>query len=142
MAGYADELRKMGKLKRNKKNFETIQAEVESLKEHAESASEIFSALEELRTVTERLENALDQAGDDNPLVANWSGDVRDAMTYLLQHLPGEDEDDDPGEIIDEVAEACEEYESSLENRDLSADDREEIWGSILDGLENVANAI
>lgn len=140
MPGLVDELRKLGKLKRTRANFDTVAAQVAELKEHAESASTALDALTELREKAEELQGALGEAGDDNPLV-QWSTSVNDAITDLLAALPG-DEGDNISELVEEADGACDTYESAQDDRDYSAADREEAWGALLDSLENVANAI
>ena len=140
MAGYADELRKLGKLKRTRANFEKVQAEVEELTEHGENAEQVISALNTLREAASELESALNEAGDENPLL-QWSSDIASALAEFMDALPGE-EGDDIGGLIEEASSACENYEQAQDDRDYSADDREEAWGALLDALENVASAI
>lgn len=139
MPGLTDELRKMSKLNRTRKNFERIAAQIEELKEHAESAQELLSALDKMWDATSELESALDTAGEDNPLV-EWAAQLTKALGVFVHALPGS-EDDSITDLIEEADSAREEYEQAMDDREYSADDREEAWGALLDAVESIANA-
>lgn len=142
MAGYADELRKLAQLKRNKKNFEAIQGEVQALREQVEGSDELLSSVRSAIEACQNLDDVLESAPDDNPLTQNWVGDLRDSLKVFLDTLPGVDSDTSVGELVDEVESACEEYESSLEDRDYSKEDRDEMFDTIANRLSDVADAI
>jgi hypothetical protein len=140
MPTLADELRRLSRLKRTRTNFETITEQVAELKEHAENASVVLELLTELREKADELAGALDQAGDGNPLL-QWSEDVNEAIVDLLVALPGDDASD-ISDDIDTAEQACDDYEEAQDDHDYTAQDRENLWGPLLDSLENIAIAI
>lgn len=133
-----DDLHKLAKLPRNKKNLEKIQAQLGETRELADNASETISALYSVRQALTELEGALDT--DDNPLIP-WAPDVREMTQKFLAEMPGE-EADELDDLISEAEGNAECYEESLEEEDYTAEEREEIWGELLDSLENIAEAL
>jgi hypothetical protein len=140
MPGLADELRRLTKLKRTRANFETITEQIAELKEHAENAATVLELLTELREKADQLGGALEEVGDDNPLL-QWSEDVSAAIVDLLVALPG-DENEDISELVDDADKACDNYAEIQDDRDYTAQDREDVWGPLLDSLENIADTI
>ena len=140
MTNLSDELRRLSQLKRTRANFETITQQVAELKEHAENASRVLELLTQLRNAADELAGALDTAGDDNPLL-QWSEDVSEAIVDLLVALPGDDASD-ISDDIDTAEQACDDYEEAQDDHDYTAQDREDLWGPLLDSLENIAIAI
>jgi len=132
-----DDIYELAKLKRNPRNLALIQeqlGELRQLADDAESATELLTAA---REAVQELEGSPD--ADGNPLTAWWDN-VAMAAAAFLEALPEGGED--IGELVGEAEDYAEEYESSLEDRDYSREDREELWGNLLDALENIAGAM
>jgi division protein CdvB (Snf7/Vps24/ESCRT-III family) len=133
----AEDIRALAQKRRSRPNLEKVQAQLDELRELADSAEYTLQALESAREALSELSGALDD--DGNPLLS-WSAEVREAADALLALLPEEGES--PSELISEAEEIAEEYESCLDDRDYSADGREEIWGNLMDAMENIAGAL
>lgn len=139
MPGLAEELRTLAGRKRTRKNFEAIKQQLAELAEQAESASEYLESLSEIREAVGTLSDQLDSVADDNPLVGDV-GTIRDAAAEFLAALP--DDDEPITTLVEEAQEASDEYEEAIEDREYTAEVRDEIWGTLCDALDNIANAI
>jgi DNA repair exonuclease SbcCD ATPase subunit len=132
-----DDILALSKLKRTRNNLELIQeqlGEIRSLADDAESANELLTAARE--AVQE-----LDAGGDaDGNPFTEWWDEVAEAAEAFLKALPEEGESID--DLISEAEGYAEEYESCLDDRDYSADDREEVWGNLCNALEEIAGAM
>jgi DNA repair ATPase RecN len=133
----ADDIRALARKRRSRPNLEKIQAQLGELRELADSAEDALQAMESAREALGELSGALED--DGNPLLS-WSAEVREAADALLALLPEEGES--PSELVSEAEEIAEEYESCLNDSDYSAYDRDEIWGNLMDALENIAGAL
>lgn len=133
MPSTRDELHALAKKKRSAKNLEAIQEMLTELREHADEAEATIGALAALREALEEL----GEGNDENPFTPWFSEMLLKAQDFLSE-LPSE-EVDSIDETIAEAEGCAEEYESCLENKDYSADDREEVWGNLCDALENIA---
>lgn len=142
MAGLADELLKMAKLKRTRTNFDTVSETIADLVEHASNAADLLTALSTLKEALNDFEGALDETGDDNVLTDAWTVDARDAVAAFRKALPGDDADDDLGEMISELDSTRDEYESAQDDPDHNRESRDEIWGQMMDQLEGIAGVI
>jgi flagellar biosynthesis regulator FlaF len=133
-----DDLHKLAKLSRNKKNLEKITDQLSELRDAADQAEGALNAVQAAREALTELADNLD--ADDNPLLP-WAAELRDAAVIFTEVLPPE-EADELDDLISEAEGNTERYEESLEDKDCTADDREEIWGELLDSLENIAEAL
>jgi DNA repair exonuclease SbcCD ATPase subunit len=140
MPTLADELRRLSNLKRTRTNFETIKEQVAELKEQTENASTVLELLTELREKADQLAGALEEVGDGNPLL-QWADNVSEAIVDLLVTLPG-DENGNISELVDDADEACDNYEAIQDDAGYTAQDRVDLWGPVMDALENIADAI
>lgn len=129
-----DDLLKLSRLPRSRKNLEKIQGQLEELEELGDSEDEISTALESLRSALEEFTEA--EGSDENPFSA-WVSGAQAAAVIFLGSLPEEREG--ISDVITGARGKAEEYENCLEDADYSAENREEIWGELLDALENIA---
>lgn len=136
MPSTRDELYALAKKKRNPANLEAIQEMLTELREHADKADEALSALSRIREDAETFSENLD---DGNVFLPEGSG-ISEKITEFLDMLPEEDEN--IADLITEAESYAEEYESCLEDKQYSADDREEIWGNLCDALEEIAKVM
>lgn len=132
-----DDVLALAKLKRTRNNLGLIQEMLAELREHADNAEGGLSALQSAREALEELQDVLD--ADDNPFMS-WSAEVRKATGDFLAGLPEETESVD--DMITRAESYAEEYKECLEDKDYSADDREEVWGNLLNALEDIAGAM
>ena len=135
-----DDLTALTKLKQSRNNLGLINEQLTELQELADNAEEALSALANGRERVEELAGVLEGAAGDNPLIA-WAPEVLEAAQKLLEALPPEDADSIE-ELLSDAQNYAEEYETSLDDSDYSADDREEVWGNLLDLLEQIAEAV
>lgn len=135
-----DDALALTKLSRNRRNLEKIQGQLEELRGFADDGAEVLTALADAREKAQEFYDLLENAGDDNPLF-EWIPDMRLVVDKFLADLPG-DEEDAVDELISEAEGQAEEYENCIEDKDYSADDREEIWGNLLDSMSNIAGAL
>lgn len=133
-----DDITALTKLKRTRNNLELIQEAITELREQADNAEDGLSALSSAREALSELSGALE--ADDNPFMS-WAAEVRQMAENILAELPGE-EVDEISDLITSAEEYAGEYELCLEDRDYSADDREEVWGNLLDALEDIAGVM
>jgi len=136
MPSTRDELYALAKKKRSRANLEAIQEMLETLREHADNAEEALSALARIREDAETFWESLD---DENLFLLSGS-DIKEKLQAFLDELPGEGED--VSDLITEAEGQAEEYENCLEDKDYSADDREEVWGNLLNALEEIAKVM
>lgn len=71
-----------------------------------------------------------------------WTTGAYEAVTDLLAVLPEGEDGEAFTEDINTAQQAAEEYEQAMDDREYSADNRAEIWGEMVDALENVANTL
>lgn len=144
MAGTADELRKMAAYKRSPKNFTLIREMATALEQHATDASELLESLRSLREAVGDFQEELDESGDENPLTQDWLEDTREALVVFQADLPGSDDDSDSSvlDLIGELGDACATYEESLEDRDYSKADRDEMFDEVCNLLSAIADAM
>lgn len=131
---YKDDITALTKLSRSRRNLEKIQGSIEELRGFADDGEEALRALAELREALE----GIGEMDEDNPLLPDVS-DIRGMAQDLLAAIP---EDLSFDELVSEAEGYAEEYESCLDDSDYSADDREDIWGNLLDSLTNIADAL
>ena len=130
-----DDILALSKKSRSRRNLELIQGQIEELRGFADDAEEAISIAASLR---EALEAIGEVDGDSNPLLP-WVSDIQEKAGELVILLP---EDLSFDELVSEAEGYAEEYESCLEDSDMSADDREEVWGNLLDALINIADVL
>lgn len=131
-----DDIYALAKLKRSKKNLEKIQDQVAELRELADNAETV---LESARTARDAVQDLISSGDGDNPLAAWWE-DASMAGEKFLEEIPEEAED--IGQLVSDAEGYAEEYEDCLGDPDYSAEDREEVWGNLLDALENIAGVM
>lgn len=136
MPSTRDELYALAKKKRSAKNLEAIQEMLTELREHADKADEALSALTRIREDAETFSENLD---DENVFLPSGS-EISEKITAFLDMLPESDENVD--DLITEAEEYAGEYELCLDDKDYSADNREEVWGNLCDALENIAGVM
>lgn len=136
MPSTRDELYALAKKKRSRENLEAIQEMLTELREHADRAEEALTALNRIREDANIFSSELD---DENIFLPSGS-DIQEKLQAFLDELPGEGEDVD--DLLSEAEARAEEYENCLEDNDYSADNREEIWGNLLDTLEDIAKVM
>lgn len=135
-----DDVLALAKLKRSRPNLEKIQGQLEELRGFADDGAEVLTALADAKEKAQEFYDLLENTGDDNPLL-EWIPDVRPVVDKFLADLPG-DEGDVVDELISEAEGQAEEYENCIDDRDYTTDDREEVWGNLLDTLSNIAEAM
>lgn len=131
-----DELLALTKLRRNRANLEQVQEQITELREHYDNAAE---AIEAAKEVFEAIDELTGTDGSGNPFTP-WFDEVIEAAQVFQQALPQEDIDLDS--MISDAEQMAEEYEESLDDRDYTADDREEIWGNLMNILTDIAAAM
>lgn len=133
-----DDILALTKLRRNRNNLALIQEQLGEVSELAEAADVASSLAAAVWEAVEELTGAEGSSG--NPLVP-WFDDAVEAANLFQQSLPQEGAEC-IGDLVSEAEQAAEEYESSLDDRDYSAEDREGIWDSLMDALSNIADAM
>lgn len=134
-----EDITRLTKLKRNGKNLEKIQEFLTELETYVDGAEAVTSAIAEAREKMQALEDELDGSGDDNPLTAG-AADLRIAVEAFLDVIP--EEGQDIGDLVTEANGYAQEYENSIGDREYTAENRDEIWGNLLDALENITEAL
>jgi hypothetical protein len=132
-----DDILALTKLKRSRNNLARIQDQLGEVGELAEAADVVNSLA---AAVWEAVEELTGADGSGNPMTP-WFDDAVEAANLFQQSLPQEGAES-VGDLVSEAEQAAEEYESCLEDRDYTADDREEVWGNLLDALSNIADAM
>jgi len=133
-----DDLLAKAKLKRSGNNLGLIQELLAEVRESADNATETLSALYSTRQALQELDGALDC--DDNPFLS-FAPDLREMTQKFLAEMPG-DETENIDDLITDAEGYAEEYESCLEDKGYSADDREGVWDSLQTALQDIADAI
>ena len=132
--------------KRSKANLEKVQELVEEQKSAVETA---FDVIDQLRPIYEALgeigtlEVRLMDAADIGLLNASAVPQIVEALRSVEKALPAEEDEQSLHGISDTVAAleaACEEYESSLEDRDYSREDRDGLWERITEALTELGH--
>jgi hypothetical protein len=136
MPSARDELYALAKKKRSAKNLEAIQEMLSGLRSHADDAEETIGAVARLREALEEI----GEGNDENPFTPWFSEILLKAQDFLTE-LPSE-EADSIDDLITEAEGYAEEYEQCLDDRDYSADNREEVWGNLCDALEEIAKVM
>lgn len=126
-------------LKRSKANLETIQVFLTKLSEHHDGAEQAFIGIGAARESVQELADHLDSAEDGNPLLMDLK-EWQEAARSFLEIIPEDTEQ--LAELIQAATESAQDYENSLDEHDLTADTREELWGDLISNLENIAEAL
>jgi chromosome segregation ATPase len=140
----SDTLRKMAKRKRSRANLDDVRDNVlGELEEIREKTSTYTSAVE---TLTDNLDEMVDALDDlrDHAVIDDAEHAKRQAAIETFRGMLSisEEETPDLDGAVEALTEVVDEYESSLDDRDLAAEDREQIWGELQDKLIDVADAL
>lgn len=138
----AEQLHELSRATRSRRNLEKIQTLLEEVKENAAPVEDWGS---EIRTLNDAVSSVREQTENiDNTIMpSQYVSKVTDALDTLDALLPG---DDDPAlelsNLIDEALSHAEDYESMLDDRDLSAEDREDKWAELQESLTAIGDGL
>jgi hypothetical protein len=135
-----DDILVLAKLSRSRKNLERIREQTGELSDLHDDAKQVLTEMAETRERLQELADALGGVPGDNPFTS-WSQDLLEALSVFQAAFPAEDTEN-IGELIGEAVSYADDYESCLDDSEYSAVDREEVWGNLLDALENIAGAL
>lgn len=139
---YIENLQKLAQASRSRKNMDKIQCAIDEIEEHREplegwleAADEIRDALSKFTEKTGELDGDLMHDGEQTKLVnlAEQFERYIPSPDSMLAALP---------ENIESVMNNLGELEDMLEDREYSADEREDKWAEITEALDNVATGL
>lgn len=129
-------------LKRSRTSLGSIQLFLTELDYHHDGAEQVLICMCASREIVEELADKLDRADEvegNNPLLP----DLKKWEETTKAFLSGIPEDTEQlAELIQAAMESAQDYENSLDEHDLTADTREELWGDLINNLENIAEAL
>ncbi|MBD0733982.1 hypothetical protein [Streptomyces sp. CBMA29] len=138
----ADQIHKLARSTRSRANLEKIQTILDVLKDDAgplsDLTTEIVSLNEAISTVRKDVTSV-----DASLMPPQYAAKLLDALNALYILLP---HDEDPvmgiSEPISNAITLAEQYELSLEETRVSAEDREETWEALQEQLIEIGNAL
>lgn len=142
MSLSSGDLRKLAAKRRTSANREEVQSTLEELEE---TKSAIESWLEKVEEARDALNALLESHGElDEDLISKAGSErITAAVEALLGMLPEEDSSINQfSEYFSEAENGVSNLESMMEDREISADEREDQWGEITDNLNNMADAL
>jgi predicted nucleic acid-binding Zn-ribbon protein len=138
----AEQCHKLASAKRSRAKLEDIQTLLAEIKDNTEPLDDLTQDIQTLNNSINSVRAGVD-AVDNSIMPSQYASELTDALDALDRLLPG---DDDAAmgvrELIDTAIETADDYESSLDDTEMSAEDREEIWGTLQDQLTEVGNGL
>lgn len=136
----AERLHKLARAKRSRANLEKVQALLEEIKDNIEPLGELADEIQTLNDALAEVQEKVTNV-DDSLLPSRYVSRLEDALRVLDGLLPA---NEDPAlniaELIDSAQGTAEEYESSLDDTDMAADDRESIWEQLTEQLTEIGD--
>lgn len=142
MSLSSGDLRKVAGKKRSGANLELVKSTIEELEDTKTSIEEWTEKVSAVReAVNELLEHQEEM--DREVLTAEAADTIATAAQGLVGVLPGEDGPiTEFSEYYDTAVSAADELESMLEDREYSAEERDEKWEEIVEQLGYMAEAL
>lgn len=142
MSLSSGDLRKLAAKKRTGANREQVQSTLEELEETKSAIESWLEKVEEARDALNALKESQEELDED--LISKAGSErITASVEALLGMLPEEDSSINQfAEYYSEAENGVSNLESMMEDRDVSADEREDQWGEITDNVTNMADAL
>jgi hypothetical protein len=138
----AEDIHKLAGARRSRANLEKIQAELTELTQNGEPMEDWGSEIYTLNTAVAALQEQTENI-DNSIMPSIYAAKLLDALESLTKLLPGSE---DPvlglPVLISNAVDHANEYESSLDDRDVTAEEREETWGHLQQALTEIGDAL